>query len=179
MTDTTAQQADTFIECDAQELANQIGRNIFAISGGRIYARPTGVTIPVDCGYSVTVDLNWDDTYVVRRIFRRGTKTWIKGERTNVYCDEVGEAAYYASCFRSYSPRVAEQVRDRLVDPRYIRAPRPAVSYPLVCGHRAVAAEKSQIELAAGAEEFCEHCQEPRRLRRRRAYVSPLQRMGA
>jgi hypothetical protein len=93
-----------FIPCDAAELVRQIGqRNILAISGGRVYGRNTGITLPVDCGYSVTVDLAAGDTYVVRRIFRRGRKEWIRGERTNVYCDDVGEAAYYASCFRSYS----------------------------------------------------------------------------
>ena len=92
-----------FVPCDTGELISQIGRNIYAISGGRVERRQTGITLPVDCGYSVTVDLNADDTYVVRRIFRRGGKEWIKGERTRVYCDEVSEAAYYASCFRSYS----------------------------------------------------------------------------
>jgi hypothetical protein len=34
-------------------------------------------------------------------VFTRGAKTWIKGERTNVYCDEVGEVAYQASCFQN------------------------------------------------------------------------------
>jgi hypothetical protein len=92
-----------FIPCDAAELVRQIGRrNLLAISGGRVMRRETGVTLPVDCGYSVTVDLAAGDTYVVRRIFRRGRREWTRGERTNVYCDEVGEAAYYASCFRSY-----------------------------------------------------------------------------
>ena len=92
------------IPCDAQTLVDQIGRrNILAISGGRVLARETGITLPVDCGYSVTVDLAAGDTYVVRRIFRRGRREWIHGERTDVYCEEVGEAAYYASCFRSYN----------------------------------------------------------------------------
>jgi hypothetical protein len=93
-----------FIPCDSNELLAQIGRaNILSISGGRVEPRRTGVTLPVDCGYSVTVDLAAGDTYVVRRIFRRGARQWIRGERTGVYCDEVGEAAYYASCFRSYN----------------------------------------------------------------------------
>jgi hypothetical protein len=39
---------------------------------------------------------------VVRRVFRRAGREWIKGERDRVYCDEVGEVAYHASCFRSY-----------------------------------------------------------------------------
>jgi len=93
-----------FIPCDAAELVRQIGRgNILAISGGRVMARETGITLPVDCGYSVTVDLAAGDTYVVRRIFRRGRREWVRGERADVYCDEVGEVAYLASSFRSYS----------------------------------------------------------------------------
>jgi len=93
-----------FIPCDAGELLRQIGRgNLMAISGGRVMRRTTGITLPVDCGYSVTVDLAAGDTYVVRRIFRRGRKQWVRGEHTEVYCEEVGEAAYYASCFRSYN----------------------------------------------------------------------------
>ena len=99
-----AAQADgNFRECNATELLAQIGRmNIFAISGGRVIARRTGITLPVGCGYSVTVDLAGNDTYTVRRIFVRAGVVKIKGELTDVYCDEVGEAAYQASSFRSY-----------------------------------------------------------------------------
>jgi hypothetical protein len=94
---------DTFIPCDAQTLVDQITPIVvLSISGGRILVRKTGITLPVSNGYSVTVDLAAGDTYTVRRIFKRGTKTWVKGERTDVYCDEVSDAAYYASCFRSY-----------------------------------------------------------------------------
>lgn len=92
----------TFDSCDTHELKRQIGAmNVMSISGGRVIHRDTGITLPVSNGYSVTVDLNWDDTYVVRRVFKRGAKVWIKGERTNIYCDEVGEVAYQASCFRN------------------------------------------------------------------------------
>jgi hypothetical protein len=92
---------DTFAACDNRTLLEQIGRmNVLSISGGRVIQRNTGITLPVDCGYSVTVDLDRDDTYVVRRVFKRGSKTWIKGEQTGVYCDDVGELAYRASCFR-------------------------------------------------------------------------------
>lgn len=58
--------------------------------------------LPVGSGYSVTVDLAANDTYTVRRVFKRGAKVWVKGEQTEVYCDEVGEIAYQASSFRSY-----------------------------------------------------------------------------
>jgi hypothetical protein len=91
-----------FRDCDVQQTIQQIGRmNLLAISGGRIVRRATGITLPVGAGYSVTVDLDWNDTYVVRRVFRRKAKVWIKGERRDVYCDEVGEVAYRASCFRN------------------------------------------------------------------------------
>lgn len=92
-----------FIECNNNVLLRQIGAgNVAAISGLRVIRRETGVTLPVGNGYSVTVDLNSDDTYTVRRVFKRGPKVWTRGERTEVYCDEVARAAYYASCFRSY-----------------------------------------------------------------------------
>jgi hypothetical protein len=91
-----------FRPCDTQQIVEQIGRmNIFAISGGRIIRRETGITLPVGAGYSVTIDLDWGDEYVVRRIFKRGLKVWLKGEQRGVYCDEVGEVAYQASNFRS------------------------------------------------------------------------------
>ena len=93
----------TFIECDNNQLVQQIDPlTLMAISGRRVISRETGVTLPVSNGYSVTIDLAAGDTYVVRRTFKRGAKTWTKGERTNVYAEEVSEAAYYASCFRSY-----------------------------------------------------------------------------
>ena len=90
------------VECDAETLARQIGvRNIMAISGGRILARRTGITLPVAAGYSVTVDLAAGDTYTVRRVFVRNRQRFVKGERTDIYCDQVGEMAYQASCFRN------------------------------------------------------------------------------
>jgi len=85
------------------ELLAQIGRmNLMAISGGRYEATETGVILPVGNGYSVTVDYDWDDTYVVRRVFTRSAIERIKGEVRGVFCDEVGEQAYQASSFRSY-----------------------------------------------------------------------------
>jgi hypothetical protein len=102
MSDNATPTADVFRDCNTAELVAQIGRgNLAAISGLRVVNRDTGVTLPVGNGYSVTVDLDWDDTYVVRRVFKRGPKVWVKGERRNVYCDEVGEVAYKASCFRN------------------------------------------------------------------------------
>jgi hypothetical protein len=95
-------EVEEFRPCDSRELLAQIGRmNVAAISGGRVLVRPTGVTLPVGCGYSVTVDLHPSDTYVVRRVFTRAGRQSIKGERRDVYCDDVGEVAYRASCFRN------------------------------------------------------------------------------
>lgn len=93
---------ETFRPCDTGELLAQVGRmNVLAISGGRVVRRESGVTLPVGAGYCVTVDLDWDDTYRVRRVFKRGAKVWVKGEQTGVYADQVGEVAYRASCFRN------------------------------------------------------------------------------
>ena len=98
--------ADSFVACDVRELVRQIGVwNIGAISGGRVIMRETGITLPVSNGYRVMVDLDANDTYVVRRVFKRRVagqvKVWIKGEQRNVFFDEVGEVAYQASCFRN------------------------------------------------------------------------------
>jgi hypothetical protein len=103
MTGTTAESAEaSFIDCDAHELADQIGMgNILTISGGRINVRRTGITLPVSNGYSVEVDLAAGDTYTVRRVFTRAKQAWVKGQRDGVYCDQVGEVAYQASCFRN------------------------------------------------------------------------------
>lgn len=85
-------------------IAKQVGTmNIMSISGGRIKPLVDGVELPVSNGYHVQVVLDLaSDTYTVTRVFRRAGKETTKGSKTNVYCDEVGEQAYRASCFRSY-----------------------------------------------------------------------------
>ena len=89
-----------FRPCNPRELMQQVGAgNFMCISGGRITVRETGVTLPVGAGYRVTIDLAADDTYVVRRVFVRGLKSWVKGEESNVYADQVGDSAYRASCY--------------------------------------------------------------------------------
>ena len=91
-------------DTQARELLAQIGRmNVLAISGGRWSIADNGsVRLPVGNGYSVEVELHPSDTYIVRRVFSRGAKRWVKGSVSDVYCDNVGEIAYEASCFRSY-----------------------------------------------------------------------------
>lgn len=85
------------------EIVRQVGTgNLMAISGGRVYPMADGVELPVSNGYSVRIRLAAEDTYTVSRVLRRGDREFIKGVRDRVYADEVGNAAYLASCFRSY-----------------------------------------------------------------------------
>jgi hypothetical protein len=59
------------------------------------------VSLPVAHGYSVEITYERGlDLYTVRRIFIRGLKRWIKGERTHVYSDQLSEIVYRAGCFR-------------------------------------------------------------------------------
>lgn len=84
----------------ANTIIDQIGRmNLLAISGFRVERHPDGVTLPVSNGYKVIVTLDAaSDTYTVTRAFNKR----IMGQRPFVYCDEVGEVAYRASCFHSF-----------------------------------------------------------------------------
>lgn len=84
------------------EILNQIGRmNLFAISGGRALGLEDGVRLQVGNGYNVDVRLTPADEYTVERVFIRSGKVTSKGKREHVFCDEVGEVAYNASCFRN------------------------------------------------------------------------------
>lgn len=91
-------------------IVEQIGRgNIFSISGGRIIGVTDpddriGIELPVSHGYKVRVfyDEAGDD-YIVVRVMVRGAKEFVKGTKTGVYCDQVGEQAYRAGMFRSFS----------------------------------------------------------------------------
>lgn len=84
-------------------IARQVGRgNILCISGGRVRPIEDGIELPVSNGYMVRIELTAGDDYTVSRVFRRSGREWIKGQRTRVYCDEVGEAAYRAGMFRSW-----------------------------------------------------------------------------
>jgi hypothetical protein len=86
----------------AQELLNQIGRStVLAISGGRVRLAGDTLVLPVSNGYTVEITLDPSDTYTVSRVFTRGAKRWTKGQIDNVYCDQVSDIAYEASCFRS------------------------------------------------------------------------------
>lgn len=82
------------------ELCRQIGtRKILAISGGRVGECKSGIELPVAKGYRVYVSLAGNDTYTVRRVYKRGQRFLDKGVMMNVNCEEVGEVAYRASCY--------------------------------------------------------------------------------
>lgn len=88
---------------EIQTLRGQIGlMNIFAISGGRTMIQDGKLVLAVSSGYRVLISLEPNDTYTVERVMVRGTKTFHKGTRTNVHCDEVGDVAYYASCYKTH-----------------------------------------------------------------------------
>ncbi len=82
----------------------QVGTlNVLAISGGRVLLikdenqQPVGMALPVNQGYQVHIYLANNDTYTVQRIFRGK----IKGERDDVYAEELGETAWNASCYQN------------------------------------------------------------------------------
>jgi hypothetical protein len=91
-----------------EETLAQIGKfQLVAISGLRWSTSGKGrevyvLHLPVGHGYRVDIELAADDTYTVRRVFKRGDKETVKGELKEVYFDKVGDAAYYASCYVSY-----------------------------------------------------------------------------
>ena len=88
---------------ERREIVRQIGMgNVLAISGGRVYALPDGIELPAGSGFRVRVRLTPGDDYTVQRVFIRRGQVFGHGTAERVYCDQVGEAAYRASCFRSY-----------------------------------------------------------------------------
>jgi len=84
---------------EATTIIRQIGgMNLLAISGGRFALEGDTLVLPVGSGYRVEIDL-YNDLYNVRRVFKRGTKKFVHGEVNGVYCDQIGEIAYRASCY--------------------------------------------------------------------------------
>lgn len=83
----------------ANEILRQIGRmNLLAITGGRFRIEGDALVLPVAHGYTVEIELV-ADLYDVRRVFTRAGKRFVHAERTRVYCDEIGDVAYRASCY--------------------------------------------------------------------------------
>lgn len=87
------------------ETLAQIGvGNVLAVCGGRVEVwisaegDPVGLLLPAGQGYAVLVTLAWDDTYIVRRLFRRNG--WIvKGEETDIYAEDVAASVYAAGMY--------------------------------------------------------------------------------
>jgi hypothetical protein len=82
----------------------QIGQmNLLAISGGRYSVNAVGdLVLPVGRGYSVEIAYAFSDTYTVRRVYTQSKPRagrWVKGEVSEVFCEEIGEVAYRASCY--------------------------------------------------------------------------------
>ena len=94
-------------QMDPQTTLRQIGiANVLAISGGRwsmikVIRCEDDLILPVGHGYRVRISLAANDTYTVIREMTRGGKLFAKGEQTDVYCEEIGEVAYQASCYKN------------------------------------------------------------------------------
>lgn len=98
--------------CNTADIISQVGRmNILAVSGGRIGALGTkdgesvGIFLPITHDRRVEVVLGVMDTYTVRRVrhILKGQHIGaevIEVEHDDVYCDEVGELVYQASCWK-------------------------------------------------------------------------------
>ena len=99
--------------CEPRIIAQQIGTmTILAVSGGKVFPiysndsnDAVGLRLPIDGTRRVDVVLDWMDTYSVRRIrtitsgAKRGSEI-VEFEQSDVFCDEVGEVVYTASCWK-------------------------------------------------------------------------------
>ena len=88
------------IKADFRVMREQIGMmNVLAISGGRYDREGESLILPVRYGYAVRVSLMPSDLYRVERIHKRGINVKVKKVWDDVYCDQLGEIAYQASCY--------------------------------------------------------------------------------
>lgn len=99
--------------CDPKVVRDQIGlMTVMAVSGGRWGAIRSkdgdgdiGLILPCGTNRTVEVTLSFMDTYTVRRYRhvvrgeRRGEDI-VEYESTDVYCDELSNAVYSASCWQ-------------------------------------------------------------------------------
>ena len=98
---------DTEIANDAirirRTIIEQIGAmTVLAICGGRLKATGLYTIEFKDSSAGHLVAVTYDratDLYTVERLYRRAGKTWNKGTRTGVYCDQLSDACYEASCW--------------------------------------------------------------------------------
>ena len=98
--------------CDPTVLRDQIGlMTVLAVSGGRWGSirdnegEAIGVILPCGTNRTIEVTLSFMDTYTVRRYRqivrgeRRGDDI-VEYEATDVYCDQISEVVYTASCWK-------------------------------------------------------------------------------
>lgn len=90
------------------ELLSQIGMmNVFAISGGHVIVEKSkdgeteAIELPVGHGYRVRIELDFMDTWNVKRVLYRKGVGVVKGAVYDVYFDYVGRCAYEASLYKS------------------------------------------------------------------------------
>ena len=98
--------------CSAMEIVSQIGKmTVLAVSGGRMTALrneegdEVGVILPINPTRRVEVVLDFMDTYTVRRVryLNKGQfagKEVVEFEREDIYCDELYDVVYTASCWK-------------------------------------------------------------------------------
>ncbi|MCC5807588.1 MAG: hypothetical protein JJU00_14790 [Opitutales bacterium] len=85
-------------------MMDQIGEGtLLGVSGGRYIVRDSQtLRLPAGCGYAVDVRYNHgEDLYEVSRVYVRDGLTHVKGTRTRIYCDQLAETVWDASCFRN------------------------------------------------------------------------------
>lgn len=95
------------------QMCEQIGRmTILGVSGGRrVMIDENTLELPCGKGYHVRITYSAvPDLYTVTRYFRRGTKEWNKGSVDRVFCDQLSEVVWIASCFVSY-PEFGEVIK--------------------------------------------------------------------
>ena len=83
-------------------MMDQIGeRTLLAVSGGRYIVRDSEtLRLPAGSGYHVDIRYNrGQDLYEVTRAFVRDGITHAKGTRTGIFCDQLAETVWDASCY--------------------------------------------------------------------------------
>ena len=90
------------MKIDAATLYRQIGLSTLLAAPGRargFYVDDATIGFKVGQGYVVTVTLDPSDTYTVRRCTLRKGALTTKGEQTMVYCEELSDTFWNASCY--------------------------------------------------------------------------------
>ena len=98
--------------CDTAEVMNQIGKMVvLAVSGGRMAnlrdkeGDTVGVVLPITSTRRIEVVLDYNDTYIVKRIryIQTGklanTET-VEAEYDNTYCDQLAEVVLNLSTWK-------------------------------------------------------------------------------